>query len=62
MNDVRIEIYQNGVEVQARYELVQMLKKSGEKKIWKGDIRWRLVKEDGTLKILFLDYQPQKSY
>ena len=61
MNDIRSEIYQNGVEVRARYELVQVLKKGGGKKIWRGDIRWILVKEDGTLKILSLDYQPQKS-
>jgi hypothetical protein len=62
LSEIKIEIYQNGVEVKARYELVQLLKKSGEKKIWRGDIRWTLVKEDGALKILSLDYQPQKSY
>jgi hypothetical protein len=56
MEGIKIEIYQNGVEIKARYKVVQLLKRSGEKKIWKGDIRWRLVKEDGTLKILFLDY------
>jgi hypothetical protein len=61
LDDLRIEIYQNGVEVKARYELVQLLKKSGEKKIWRGDIRWTLVKEGGALKILSLDYQHQKS-
>ena len=61
MNDMRREIYQNGVEVKARYELVQVLKKGGAKKIWRGDIRWTLVKEDGALKILSLDYQNQKS-
>jgi hypothetical protein len=62
IDDIKIEIYQNAAEVKARYELVQLLKKSGEKKIWRGDIRWTLVKEDGALKILSLDYQPQKSY
>jgi hypothetical protein len=62
IDDIKIEIYQNAAEVKARYELVQLLKKSGEKKIWRGDIRWTLVKENGTLKILSLDYQPQKSY
>ena len=61
MNDFRIEIYQNGVEVKARYELVQVLKKGGDKKIWRGDIRWILVKEHEALKILSLDYQHQKS-
>jgi len=57
MDDTRIEIYQNGVMVEARYEVDQTLKKRGEKKVWKGPIRWTLVKEDGALKILSLDYQ-----
>jgi hypothetical protein len=61
VENISIEIYQNGVEVKARYELVQLLKKSGDKKVWRGDIRWALVKEDGALKILSLDYQHQKS-
>jgi len=61
MENISIEIYQNGIEVKARYELVQMMKKSGDKRIWRGDIRWSLIKEDGALKILSLDYQHQKS-
>ena len=61
MKDTKIEIYQNGVEVKARYEVNQILKKGGEKKVWKGNIRLVLVKEDGALKILSLDYQHQKS-
>jgi hypothetical protein len=58
LKDVKAEIYENGVEIKAHYELDQLSKK-GEKKIWKGPIRWGLVKEDGALKILFLDYQNQ---
>ncbi len=61
IDHIKIEIYQNGIEVKARYELVQMVKKSGDKRIWRGDIRWSLIKEDGALKILSLDYQHQKS-
>jgi len=61
MENISIEIYQNGIEVKARYELVQMMKKSGDKRIWRGDIRWSLIKDDGALKILSLDYQHQKS-
>ncbi len=61
MEDTKIEIYQNGAEVKARYEVNQILKKGGEKKVWKGDIRLVLVKENGDLKILSLDYQLQKS-
>jgi hypothetical protein len=57
IEDVSIEIYQNAVEVNARYKVDQTLKKGGEKKLWKGPIRWVLVKEDGVLKILSLDYQ-----
>ena len=60
MDDIKIEIYQNGVEVKARYEIIQTSKR-GDKKLWRGDIRWTLVKEDGALKILSLDYQHQKS-
>jgi hypothetical protein len=56
-----VVIYQNGAEVKACYELVQMTKKNGDKRIWRGDIRWSLIKEDGALKILSLDYQHQKS-
>ena len=62
IENISIEIYQNGVEVKAHYELTQTLKKRGEEKVWRGDIRWTLIKEDGALKILSLDYQPQKSY
>jgi hypothetical protein len=61
MEDRKIEIYQNGVEVKARYEVNQILRKGGEKKVWEGNIRLALVKEDGALKILSIDYQHQKS-
>jgi len=60
MEDRKIEIYQNGVEVKARYEINQILRQGGEKKVWKGNLRLVLVKENGALKILSLDYQPQK--
>ncbi len=61
IDNLEIEIYQDGVEAKARYELVQMTKNSGDKRIWRGDIRWSLMKEDGVLKILSLDYQHQES-
>ncbi len=61
MEDTNIEIYQNGVEVKARYEVNQILRKGGEKKVWKGNIRLVLVKEDGALKILSINFQHQKS-
>jgi curved DNA-binding protein CbpA len=60
IRDMKIEIYENVVEVKARYEVSQRLKK-GEEKAWRGNIRWVLIREDGVLKILSLDYQQEKS-
>jgi ketosteroid isomerase-like protein len=57
IEEMRIEIYQNGVEVEARYELGQMPMKGGEQRAWRGQIRWRLVRESEALKILSIDYQ-----
>jgi hypothetical protein len=61
LKDTRIEIYQNAVEIKARYEIDQILKKEGEKKIWRGQVQWVLVKEEGVLKITLLNYQHDKS-
>ena len=58
---MKIEIYQDSVEVTARYRVHQILKKGGEEKLWRGNIRWVLVKEDGVLRIIALDYQNDKS-
>lgn len=58
---MRQEIYQNAVEVKARYVINQVLKGDGKEREWSGPIRWVLVKEDGALKILSLDYQHMKS-
>ena len=59
--DATIDIYQNAVEVTARYEVDQILKKKGNKKLWTGHIRWILVREDGKLRIRFIDFRPQES-
>ena len=61
IEELKIEIYQNAVEVKARYAIDQVLKEGGERKGWRGSIRWVLIKEEGTLKILSLDYQHQKT-
>jgi hypothetical protein len=61
IKDPKIEIYQNGVEVKARYKIEQTAKKGGKENIWWGDIRWILEREDGALKISLLDYRPQRS-
>jgi curved DNA-binding protein CbpA len=57
VEDIKVEIYQNAVEVKARYEVGQILRTDGQKKIWKGRIQWMLVKEDGVLKIMSLNYR-----
>ena len=71
LEDTKIEIHQevlisgifieNAALVEARYEIDQVLKKGRKKKVWRGDISWILTKENGALRILFLDYQPEKS-
>jgi ketosteroid isomerase-like protein len=55
--DMKIEIYQNAVETKARYSVSQVLKEGGEKKVWKGDVRWVLAKEEGKLAIISIDYR-----
>jgi hypothetical protein len=55
----KIEPHQDRVEVRARYELDGILVKGRKSLTWKGQIRWVLVREDGALKVLSLDYQPQ---
>ena len=62
IDDMKIRIYQNTVYViAARYEVDQILKKAGKRRTWKGDIRWTLIRENGVLKIRYLDYRHQKS-
>ncbi len=61
IEDSRIEIYQNAVEVQARYEIDQTLKGRQKAKLWRGYIRWILLRENGELKIRFLDFRPLES-
>ena len=60
IEDMRQEIYQNAVEVKARYVINQVLKGSVKERGWSGHIRWVLVKDDGALKILSLEYQHEK--
>ncbi len=60
LEDAKIEIYQNSVEVKARFRVDQILKKGGEEKVWRGNIRWVLTREEGALKIVSLDYRNEK--
>ena len=61
IEETKIEIYQNGVEVKGRYKIEQTAKKGGKQNVWWGDIRWVLVRETGVLKISLLDYRPHRS-
>ncbi|OGP93209.1 MAG: hypothetical protein A2156_13995 [Deltaproteobacteria bacterium RBG_16_48_10] len=58
---MKIETFEHRVDVKARFRIEQKLKKDGEERVWKGNIRWVLVKEEGRLKISSLDYQNEKS-
>jgi len=70
MTDTRIEIYQevlifglfyeSAALVEARYQVDQILNKKGKKKVWTGDVRWTLVRENGAPKILCLDFKHEK--
>jgi len=60
LEGMKTEIYQNRVEVRARFRIDQTLKKPKQEKVWNGNIRWILGREDGALKILSLDYQNDK--
>jgi hypothetical protein len=61
IEEMKIEIYQNAAEVRARYTVNQVLKKGGEKRVLKGSGRWVLIKENGVLKILSIDYKHEKT-
>ena len=56
----KIEPQQNSIRVSGQYQLEGIPLKGRTKENWKGQVRWVLVREDGVLKILTLDYQPQK--
>jgi len=61
IEDRKVEIYENAAEVRARYEIEQIVKKGGGKKVWRGRIKWVLIREDGILKIISLDYQHERA-
>lgn len=71
LRNMDIRIYEEGAlvfgryyfhvaEVKARYRLDQVLKKKGKHKVWEGNIRWILIRENEDLRILSIDYQHQK--
>ena len=54
---MKVEVYQNAVEVKARYEVDQISRLDGERRTWKGRIQWMLIKEDGVLRIISINYR-----
>ncbi len=71
LENMRIEIYEealisdvfyeNLAAVDAHYQVNQVLKEGRKKKVWTGYISWILIRENGSLKVRFLDYQHEKS-
>ena len=57
VENMKIEVYQNAVEVKARYAVNQVLKEGGGKRVWKGDARWVLGRDEEKLQILSVDYE-----
>lgn len=55
IEDMRIAIYWNGVEAMGHCEVDQILKRGGQRRVWEGQVRWILVRENGALKIRYLD-------
>jgi hypothetical protein len=60
LKDPKIEILENSVKVRASYEIEQFSKK-GETKQVRGDIEWELIKEGKELKVLTIEYKPEKT-
>jgi curved DNA-binding protein CbpA len=61
LENTTIEIYQNAVGVRARYRVDQTVGRGREQKVWRGGIRWTLVRENGMLRIRHLDYRNEAS-
>jgi len=51
-----IQIFKDGAAVTGRYEVIQALKGSPYRKVYKGNIQWDLIQEDGVLKIKEINY------
>ncbi len=56
-----IQVHPDRAEVRGRYRIDQTLKRRGEARRWQGELRTVLVKEEGSLKIISLDYQHDPS-
>ena len=56
LNILGIQSYTNSAFVNGYYEIIQTTKPDNEFKIYKGNIQWELVREEGGLKILRLNH------
>jgi hypothetical protein len=56
LNILGIQSYTNSAFVNGYYEISQTTKPDNEFKIYKGNIQWELVREEGRLKILRLNH------
>jgi len=60
LKDRKMKILENSVKVRASYEIEQFSKK-GETKQLRGDIEWELIREGKELKVLTIEYKPEKT-
>ena len=51
-----VETYKESTTVTGRYEVIQSFKANPFKKVYKGNIQWELIREDGALKIKEISY------
>lgn len=51
-----IQTYTKSAFASGQYQIIQTLNESKETRIYKGGIQWEVVAEDGSLKILRLNY------
>ena len=56
LNILGIQSYTNSAFVNGYYEIIQTTKPDNEFKVYKGNIQWELVREEGGLKILRLNH------
>ncbi len=60
LKNPKIDIFPNNARVRASYEIRQVLK-TGDTRVWKGNIEWALIREGGGLKISGIQYQHDRS-
>lgn len=51
-----VQMYAQTAFVTGRYEIIQSLKKRSKREVFRGDIQWDLVLEDGSLRIREINY------